>query len=32
VYAEKAFSAFFAAYQFQGPERFPPDSLLPGRS
>jgi hypothetical protein len=29
---EKAFSAFFDAYQFQGPERFPPDSLLPGRS
>ena len=29
---ENAFSAFFAAYQFQGPERFPPDSLLPGRS
>jgi hypothetical protein len=27
-----AFSAFFSAYQFQGPERFPPDSLLPGRS
>jgi Protein of unknown function (DUF3105) len=29
---EQAFSAFFSAYQFQGPERFPPDSLLPGRS
>jgi len=29
---EEAFSAFYAAYQFQGPERFPPDSLLPGRS
>ena len=29
---EAAFSAFFSAYQFQGPERFPPDSLLPGRS
>jgi hypothetical protein len=29
---ESAFAAFFDAYQFQGPERFPPDSLLPGRS
>ena len=29
---EAAFVAFFDAYQFQGPERFPPDSLLPGRS
>ena len=29
---ENAFAAFFDAYQFQGPERFPPDSLLPGRS
>ena len=29
---EQAFSAFFSAYQFQGPERFPPDTLLPGRS
>jgi len=29
---EQAFSAFYSAYQFQGPERFPPDSLLPGRS
>ena len=29
---ETAFAAFFEAYQFQGPERFPPDSLLPGRS
>ena len=29
---ETAFAAFFDAYQFQGPERFPPDSLLPGRS
>jgi hypothetical protein len=25
-----AFSSFFAAYQFKGPERFPADSLLPG--
>ena len=29
---EEAFSAFFSAYQFQGPERYPADSLLPGRS
>jgi hypothetical protein len=29
---ETAFSAFFDAYQFQGPERFPADTLLPGRS
>ena len=29
---EAAFSAFFDAYQFKGPERFPPDALLPGRS
>jgi hypothetical protein len=29
---EAAFAAFFEAYQFQGPERFPPDALLPGRS
>ena len=27
---EKAFSAFFAAYQGKGPERFPMSSLLPG--
>ena len=27
-----AFSAFFDAYQFQGPERFPADTMLPGRS
>ena len=32
AFDETAFSAFFDAYQFQGPERFPPDSLLPGRS
>jgi len=29
---ETAFAAFFDAYQFQGPERFPPDTLLPGRT
>jgi hypothetical protein len=29
---ESAFAAFFDAYQFKGPERFPPDQLLPGRS
>jgi hypothetical protein len=28
---DTAFEAFFDAYQFKGPERFPPDSLLPGR-
>ena len=28
---EAAFASFFDAYQFQGPERFPPDTLLPGR-
>jgi hypothetical protein len=27
-----AFQAFLDAYQFQGPERFPADSLLPGRT
>jgi uncharacterized protein DUF3105 len=27
---DKAFSAFFAAYQGKGPERFPMSSLLPG--
>jgi hypothetical protein len=27
---EKAFSAFFDELQFKGPERFPPDTLLPG--
>ena len=32
AFDETAFDAFFDAYQFQGPERFPPDSLLPGRS
>jgi hypothetical protein len=29
---EDAFEAFFDAYQFRGPERFPPDALLPGRT
>ena len=29
---DKAFGAFFDAYQFQGPERFPADSLLPGQT
>ncbi len=32
AFDEEAFSAFLSAYQFQGPERFPPDSLLPGHS
>jgi len=27
---EKAYAAFFSAYQFHGPERFPMSSLLPG--
>lgn len=27
---EGAYTAFFDAYQFKGPERFPADSLLPG--
>jgi Protein of unknown function (DUF3105) len=29
---EKAFSSFFDAFQFEGPERFPADALLPGRN
>lgn len=29
-YDEKAYDAFFAAYQFKGPERFPPSALAPG--
>ena len=29
---EAAFQAFLDAYQFQGPERFPADQLLPGRT
>ena len=32
TFDEDAFQAFLDAYQFQGPERFPPDSLLPGRT
>ena len=32
AFDESAFSAFFDAYQFKGPERFPPDALLPGDS
>ena len=32
TFDEKAFSAFLDAYQFQGPERYPADALLPGRS
>ncbi len=27
-----AFDAFFGAFQFKGPERFPADTLLPGRN
>ena len=27
---EKAYAAFFKAYQFQGPERFPANTLTPG--
>jgi hypothetical protein len=29
---EAAFDAFFSAFQFRGPERYPRDSLLPGRT
>jgi hypothetical protein len=29
---EDAFSAFLSGFQFKGPERFPPDSLLPGNN
>lgn len=32
AFDDKAFSAFLDAYQFQGPERYPADALLPGRS
>jgi hypothetical protein len=28
---DNAFSAFFDEFQFKGPERFPPDTLLPGQ-
>jgi len=31
TFDEKAYEAFFDAYQFKGPERFPSDQLLPGR-
>lgn len=31
TFDENAFSAFFDELQFKGPERFPPDSLLPGQ-
>ena len=30
TFDQAAFAAFFAAYQFKGPERFPATSLLPG--
>jgi Protein of unknown function (DUF3105) len=30
AFDEDAFSAFFSAFQFKGPERFPADALLPG--
>jgi hypothetical protein len=30
TFDEKAYAAFFDAYQFQGPERFPASSLTPG--
>ena len=30
TFDEKAYAAFFDAYQFKGPERFPQDALLPG--
>ncbi len=32
AFDEGAFSAFFDGFQFKGPERFPPDSLLPGNN
>jgi hypothetical protein len=32
AFDESAFSAFFDQFQFQGPERFPADTLLPGRT
>ncbi len=31
AFDEAAFSAFFDAFQFRGPERFPADAMLPGR-
>jgi len=30
TYDEKAYDAFFAAYQFKGPERFPASAMAPG--
>ncbi len=32
AFDETAFSSFFSGFQFKGPERFPPDSLLPGNN
>lgn len=32
TFDQKAFAAFFRSFQFQGPERFPADTLLPGRN
>ncbi len=32
AYDQHAYDAFFDAFQFKGPERFPSDSLLPGGS
>lgn len=32
AFDEKAFSSFFDGFQFEGPERFPADSLLPGNN
>lgn len=32
TFDEGAFAAFFDEFQFQGPERFPADTLLPGRN
>ncbi len=31
TFDQDAFAAFFDAFQFKGPERFPPSSLLPGQ-
>lgn len=31
TFDQAAFSAFFDAFQFRGPERFPADAMLPGR-
>lgn len=32
AFEESAFDAFLSAFQFKGPEAFPPESLLPGRN